>query len=224
MKKEVFAANKLLSGSYVRAINYHNTSFCDAKIVEAQMKFYQKYFSPVTKKDLEEFFITKVWKKKKPGLIISLFEGYRNNYDVAAPILEKYGFTGWFFIPTEYINTPIENQKEFAREHSIDMELDEYEDNRYALTWDEIRNLGEKHVIASHTRTHYRIKEDTTEEKMADEIINSKKELEEKLQTEIAHFCWLGGEEFNYNPVATKYVVEAGYRYLFSNSKIEKIR
>lgn len=224
MRTEIFAANKLLGGSYIRAINYHNTSFCDVKIFEAQMKFYQNHFSSVTKEDLDEFFITKIWKKEKPGLIISLFEGYRNNYDVAAALVEKYGFTGWFFIPTEYINTPVEEQKKFAGEHSIDMELDEYKDNRYALTWDEIRELDKRHVIASHTKTHYRITQNTTEEKMKDEIVNSKKELEDKLQHEISHFCWLGGEEFNYNAVSTSYVIEAGYKYLFSNAKIEKIR
>jgi peptidoglycan/xylan/chitin deacetylase (PgdA/CDA1 family) len=223
MVKEV--QEKLLRGQYVRAINYHNTHFADMNRFERELQYYQQNFSPVTLQDLDEFFITKKWKKDKPGLILSMFEAYRNNYDVALPLLEKYGFVGWYHIITDFVDTPVKQQKEFAMNHNIDIDQwDEYsQDQRYAMTWDEVRHVAKKHVICSHTRSHYRISLDTPEDVMKREIVESKNILEEKLQEEVDVFCWLGGAQFNKNPVAAELIKNAGYRYLFGNSKIHKI-
>jgi peptidoglycan/xylan/chitin deacetylase (PgdA/CDA1 family) len=215
----------LLRGQYIRAINYHNTHFADKGKLERELQYYQQNFSPVSKEDLEEFFVTKEWKKEKPGLIISMFEAYRNNYDVALPLLEKYGFTGWYHIITDFVDTPVPLQKEFAQNHSIDIDqFDEYShDGRYAMTWAEVQDVAKNHVICSHTRSHYRILLDTPEEVMKREIVESKTILEEKLQQEVDIFCWLGGAQFNHNPVAADIIKNAGYRYLFGNSKIHRI-
>ncbi|MCK1992947.1 polysaccharide deacetylase family protein [Peribacillus muralis] len=215
----------LIRGQYIRAINYHNTHVFDSDRFERELKFYQQNFSPVTQEDLDEFFVTKQWKKEKPGLILSMFEAYRNNYDVALPLLEKYGFVGWYHVITDFIDTPVKLQKEFAETHNIDNDRwDEYSiDQRYAMTWDEVRQVAKNHVICSHTRSHYRITLDTPEEVMKREIVESKHILEDKLQQDVDVFCWLGGGQFNSNPLAAEYIEKAGYHYLFGNSKIHRI-
>lgn len=217
--------NSILKGGFIQAANYHNTHGIHRNKIEKELQYFKQHFSPVSLEDLDKFYETGIWHKKKPGLIISIFEGYRNNYDIMFPLLEKYGFIGWFHIPTKFLDIPISEQKQFADDHVIEIFKDEEykDDKRYAMTWDELREIDKNHVIGSHTQTHFRVKLDTPENQIKDEIIGSKHKLEEKLQHEIEIFCWLGGEDFRCNTVASKYIGEAGYKYLFSNLKIQKL-
>lgn len=218
------AQSGIISNKYIRAINYHNTPAFSAQDFEKQLKFFKKHFSPVSVEDLDNFFDEGKWEKEKPGLIISFFDGYRNNYDVYYPLLEKYGFIGWFFIATGFVNTLPKKQKEFALKHSLVLVKDEYEDGRYALSLEEIKELDKHHVIASHTKTHTLLTLSSTEEDIKREIIESKDDLEGALNHNIDAFCWLGGEEYNHNVVASKIVLQAGYRFMFGNMKIERIK
>ncbi|MCK1992952.1 polysaccharide deacetylase family protein [Peribacillus muralis] len=213
----------LLQGGYIRVINFHNTPGFRVEEYERQLSFYREHFESVSEEDLNVFFETKKWKKPKPGLILSFYNGYRNNYDIMYPLLEKYGFIGRFFVATEFLSIPAEYQKEYAGNHTLGLINDEYDDYRQALSWDEVRELGKRHIIASHTKTHSKLMLSSTHEEMAREIIDSKQEIEEQLQREISSFAWLGGEEYASNPGAAHYLKLAGYQYLFSNLKIEKI-
>lgn len=211
---------KIFNHCYIRAINYHDTPAGTAHNFEKHLQFYRQHFSPVSLSDLNRFFESKEWWKDKPGLIISFDDGHRNNYDVAAPLLEKYGFTGWFFVPVDYINTPPKEQKEFASKHNFaplnsQTWQEGYEDGRVALSWDELRELDKKHVIGCHTRSHHRMFASTSPEQLNNEIIEAKHILEQELQHSIDIFCWCGGEKNTYSSEAARYVRRAGYRYSF---------
>ncbi|WIG81926.1 polysaccharide deacetylase family protein [Photobacterium damselae] len=199
---------------YIYAINYHNTSLKDIQQFEKQLNYYSSFFSNVSKKDLDDFLCNGVWNKDKPGLIISFDDGLRNNFDVACKILEKYNFTGWFFISVGFVDCEVSQQKKYAKEHSI-ISLDEYPDNRIAMSWDEVRYLNSHHVVGCHTMTHHRMIETTSIEKINREIKDSKTLLESKLNSEIDIFCWVGGEEFAYSKYAAQAIKDSGYKYSF---------
>ena len=61
-------------------------------------------------------------------------------------------------------------------------------------------------------------------EKIRHEVVDSKKRLEEQIQKEVSVFCWRSGEEYRKMGYTHKYFEEAGYRYVVSNLKLEKIR
>ncbi|MDZ7671578.1 MAG: polysaccharide deacetylase family protein [Halanaerobiales bacterium] len=222
MEKNKFL-NKLEHGSYIRTINYHNTPYFNRDEFEKQLKYFNKYFSSVNENDLAKFFRKKKWHKEKPGLIIAMYNGYRNNYDIMYPLLEKYGFTGWFFVPSAFINKTVNQQKQFADQHTLKLIKDEYQDGRYAINWRELREIANNHVVGSHTKTHEEIIKTSTKEEMKREIIISKKEIEKEIKQKVNSFCWLGGYRFNYNPKATHFIKKAGYKYMFGNGIIEKI-
>jgi hypothetical protein len=213
----------LVKGSYIRTINFHNTPLVKKDLYERQLAFCQPYFSSVSQADLDSFFSTGAWHKDKPGLIPVFYEGYRNNFDVAAPLAEKYGFVGWFFVPSAFPSVPVAEQRAFAEAHHIGT-VEEYEHGRIAMTWDELRELDKKHVIACHTKHHERLTPDSPDELLRQEIIESKQELEQQLGHEVSSFAWLYGSEYGVNAKADSYVREAGYRYLFSNFKIQKLK
>jgi len=197
-----------LSKNYIRAINYHGTPEKYQYNFEKQLVFYEKNFCSVNLKDLEDLLNGK-WMKKRPGLIISFDDGLKSNYDVAMPLLEKYGFTGWFFVPVGLIGTG--NCKPQDKTGSMDC--------RY-MKWEDIIKLSKHHIIGCHTLTHCRLFSNISEHKLKEEIVNSKEILEQKLNKRNDVFCWVGGEEKTYTAKAAKYIRKAGYKYSFmTNNK-----
>ena len=97
--------NRLIHGKkFIRAVNYHSTPEDFMYQFEEQMKYYNKHYSSVSKSDLNDL-LNGNWKKDKPGLIISFDDGLESNYKHAKPILEKYNFQGWFFVPSGLIGS-----------------------------------------------------------------------------------------------------------------------
>jgi len=205
----------VFSKGYIRAVHYHDTTYDSADNFEKQLQFYQHYFSPVSLKDLELFLKNKLWKKAKPGLIISFDDGLRSNYEIATPLLEKYGFIGWFFIPPGFVDTPLEAQNQFAREHDIVSDCRVSLEDRIAISWEEALELKKKHVLGCHTLTHHRMAPEDSDGTLDNEIIESKLMMEQRLNHPIDIFCWVGGEEQSYTRKAAQYIQKAGYRYSF---------
>jgi len=204
------------SNNIIRAINYHYTPFICGLNFEHHLQFYRQYFSNVSLDDLNNFYEINHWSKAKPGLLISFDDGLGSNYHIAAPLLEKYGFTGWFFIVPDFISCPEFKQEEFARAHYINYYKQEAEQMPLAMSWEEIIDLDKRgHVIGSHTKTHLRMGEKSSKDKIGEEIIQSKLILQEKLGHEIDVFAWVGGEIKHYNPKTAQCIKQAGYKYSF---------
>ncbi len=215
---DVFANNPL-----IRAVNFHNTSRAEAELYERQLSQYSQHFSAVTFNDLDRYLTTGEWHKPKPGLIISVFEGYRNSYEVLTPLIEKYGFVGWFWIITSFINSPIADQLNFAEHHDIDMLTHEYPDGRYAMTWEELRQLDKKHVIASHTRSHTLLSAlDPSVQKQ--EVIGSQEDFQKNLGHPVRAFVSLTGPAYGENAAIDRLIDQAGYDSVLSNFRIQRIK
>ena len=133
---------------------------------------------------------------------------------MAYPLLEKFGFIGWFLVPTAFISAPPKQTTKLAKEFSIGFDQ-KYEDGRIALSWNEVRELDRKHVIGCHTHTHCRMIASVSEGKMDEEIAQAKSFLEKEIQHEVPIFGWVGGEDFSYSAVAAKKIRDSGYRYAF---------
>ena len=175
-----------------------------------------------SKKELDNFLNCNAWNKPKPGLIISFDDGVRTNFEYARPILEKYNFTGWFFVPTGFIECSVNDQHQYAIDNRILIEHQFNKFERLAMSWDEVKELSEnEHVIGSHTSSHCRMFNEIDRVKLAYEIVNSKKVLEERLCKVITSFCWVGGEEYTYTSGAAEEIKRANYKFSFmTNSNI----
>ncbi len=215
----------LTNNAYIRVVNYHNTDALNKDRFETEIKYFSENFHSVSLEDLDRFFETKEWPYDKPGLIPAIFEGYRSHYDTYAPILDRYEFTGWFYIPGFFMDVEEEKQIEFCKQQRLRIStVHGYDDGRIAMNEDEIKKLSEKHVICCHTGTHYEVNENTSDEELKFEIIESKKRIEKATGKSCDVFCWLSGEEYDHCKWAHSYLKEAGYKYIVSNLKIEKIK
>lgn len=214
----------LRQGRYVRAVNFHNT-LVDEERLEPHLARLAEHFSPVLEADLDDFSATGHWPKPRPGAMAVFFEGFRDHYRVVLPLLEKYGFTAWFYVIPGFIDTPVAGQYAFARAHTLRMPQHEHDPGvRLALTWDELREIRDRgHVIACHTMTHTELTSETPEPVVRREIIDSKARLEEMLCVPIQTFAWLRGSEYGLNPRADRLLLDAGYKFLVSNFKMQRL-
>lgn len=215
--EKTLAANPL-----VRAVNFHNTSRAQKDKYERQLAHYSQFFSSVNAAELDNYLATGQWHKPKPGLIVSVYEGYRNSFDVLAPLLDQYGFIGWFFIITGFLNSKVEDQLAFAGAHRIHMETREYPDGRYAMTWDEVRKLDAKHVIASHARSHTQLSS-LTPAVAEREVVGSQEDFQKELGHKVRAFVSLTGPPYGENPSTDRHIESAGYDLVFSNFTIQRL-
>ncbi len=208
----------------IRAVNFHSTSLGQTAHYDRQLGEYARAFSSVNEDELREYLTTGAWHKAKPGLIVSVFEGYRNSYEVLTPLIEKHGFVGWYWVITGFINTAVPQQLDYAEHHDIDMLTHEYRDGRYALTWDELRRLdGKRHVIACHTRSHMLLSGMDAATRR-EEVLGSQGEFKKHLGHPVRSFVSLTGPAYGEDPTTDRLVEEAGFEFVFSNFRIQRIR
>jgi peptidoglycan/xylan/chitin deacetylase (PgdA/CDA1 family) len=200
---------------YARALNYHDVPRHLAAAFEAQLAFFAREFQAVGPGELRELHAG-AWRHPKPGLLLTFDDGLRSHADVVAPLLEKYGFPGWFNVPVGFVDTPPAEQRRFAREHQIDADArDLPDDERIALSWQDLRRLDGPHEICCHTWSHRRLGPRLTTAELQLEIARAKQRLEEGLGHAVRGFAWVGGEEWAYSREAADAIHAAGFEFSF---------
>jgi hypothetical protein len=213
-------ATRFDAGAVIRTVNFHLTPERRRAEYDRQFALYAQYFDPVTAEDLDRVMATGQWHKSKPGLILAFYNGYRNNFDVARPLLDRHGLVGWFFVVTGFVSAA--DQWSFAANHNITRGIDEAPDGRIALSWDEIAALDGSHVVASHTRTHSRASVDR--EKLWEEAGGSQHDFMHQLGHRVRAIAWNGGAAYGEHPEADQAVDAAGFQFVVSNLRIQRLR
>ena len=221
----------LAGGRYVRAVNFHATPERLAGQLEEQLSRLAAAFAPVSYEDLVRLVETGEWRHDRPGVILNFFDGFRDNFGVVAPILDRLGMVGWFFVVSGWITTPPQDQRFFARRHTIDLPYHEEDlpaDGRLALSPDELRDLSERgHVIASHTRTHVSASPGAVSglspAALEREAAASKHDLEDIVGRPVGSLAWLEGAALGANAAADEAVARAGYGLLFANHAVQRV-
>jgi peptidoglycan/xylan/chitin deacetylase (PgdA/CDA1 family) len=104
---------------------------------------------------------------------ITFDDGYRDFYQHAFPVLERYGFSATMYLPTAYIaDTPSLFK------------------GKQCLSWGEVRELQRSGIrFGSHTVTHPQL-HGLSPAQIQDEIVNSKKTIEEKTGCAVDSFAY----------------------------------
>jgi peptidoglycan/xylan/chitin deacetylase (PgdA/CDA1 family) len=206
----------------IRLLNLHNTPFSRQADLRRVLTACSRNFTTVSADLLEEYCQTGRWSGEKPGLVIAFYNGYRNNYDVAAQLLDELGLIGWFFVATDFVALPAAEQPEFCRTHTMRGLAGEYPDDRLALSPEQLLLLSRRHEVCSHTASHRIVFSDQSEPaELHREIVGSAQALAGWTGKRPAGFCWLGGEQSDQCPATHPYLATAGYRFLFGSRSIE---
>ena len=196
---------------YIRVINYHGIPANQRENFEAQIRYYLSRFVPATLEDLTAL-LDGFWPYPKPGIILSFDDGLRNHFSVAAPILEKYGFKGLFFIPPGFVDQPATTVRAFSQRNRID--------GSEALTVEEVEYLSKHHVIGSHSYHHVRLEARLNSQEVDCEVVKSRARLEEMTSTRVVSFAWVGGENWSYGPGTARAIKSAGYQFAFAGNSL----
>jgi peptidoglycan/xylan/chitin deacetylase (PgdA/CDA1 family) len=142
------------------------------------------------------------WRRNEKNIpakcaLISVDDGYLSGYEVARPILKKFGYPWTAFIYTKYVNS-----------------------GGKSMSWEQLAELRDEGVeIGSHTISHINLRNAQGKNPAAyeawlrDEIIQSKKILEQKLGIKCSVFAYPEGR---YSPKVLDVIKEAGYEAAFT--------
>jgi peptidoglycan/xylan/chitin deacetylase (PgdA/CDA1 family) len=130
----------------------------------------------------------------KKAVMISIDDGYRSAYEVAYPILKKYGFTATLFIYIDYVGV-----------------------SSQAITWDQLRELKrEGFTIGSHSIAHSDLSKQKKDEdkkaylaRLKREIFQSKQIIDEQLGQDTLIFAYPFGRQ---DETVASLVRRAGYK------------
>jgi hypothetical protein len=215
----------IAAGRFIRVVNYHNTPASAAAELREELAGFADRFESLTLDDLDQFFATGTWRSDRPGFVPVFYEGYRNSAEVAAPICDELGLTGWFPICTAFVDCPVAEQEVFARSHYIGLVADDLErpGERIAMSWDEIATLSARHVVTPHTAAHVGINDTVSDEDLEREVIEPKRRMDAVTGQSAPAFAWLHGTRWGMSARHDAAVQAAGYRYLISNTMIHRI-
>lgn len=213
----------LEEGRWLTVVNYHNTPASAAEILARDIAAYGRHYAPVTVPSLAELFAHGTWSGERPPIIPVFYEGYRNNYEYAAAACETAGLVAWFFLITDFLNTPPPGQVDFARTHNIGLAEEELQRDRIAMTWAEAAELSEHHVVTSHTATHSPAHRLRRPEDFDAEIVEPTLQVERVTGQQSPAHAWLYGSGLGVSPEHDIALHRAGYRWCFGNLAIDDV-
>lgn len=123
---------------------------------------------------------------KRNKVVITLDDGYQDNFEYAYPVFKKSGFPAVIFLPTDYMG------------------------RKGHLNWGQIRLMSKDKIsFGGHTKTHLYLGSENNDKILREEIAGSKKAIEQEVGAPADYFCYpIGG----FNARAKEIVKEAGYK------------
>jgi peptidoglycan/xylan/chitin deacetylase (PgdA/CDA1 family) len=166
-----------------------------------QMWYLRKYCNVISLQDVYDIYVGKkeMKRSRRPQVVITIDDGYRDNYQNAYPILSKFGLPATIFLVTGFIGTD-KKLPRYQNMPSPDM-----------LNWDEVRTMNNGYIkFCPHTESHSHLPELGYLEQIK-EVKNSMDALVKNLSAERESFIfsYTYGE---YNKVTLDVLRELGMK------------
>lgn len=210
--ENIYARNYVLTKKYeIPVIMYHRVIRDKSEggvhgiyVTESQFEKHLKYlkqkgFETITFKDLLNNKYKDRFNKGKKQIILTFDDGYTDNYNYAFPLLKKYGFKCVIYLLSHLNYNKWDVEVKENPEHKFDL-----------MDMSMIKEMEEYGIeFGGHTKTHPKLA--TLPIEIAqEEILTSKKVLEEKLGHALISFAYPYG---NLNEDVKKTVKNSGYNF-----------
>jgi peptidoglycan/xylan/chitin deacetylase (PgdA/CDA1 family) len=170
-----------------------------------QVRFLKKHYRIATLNEAVEALEAK--RVKEPMVVLTMDDGYRENFLCLRAVTEEEGIPVSLFISTDYMSA------DHGFEHDKKWKLDSF----LPLTWEQLKYMSRTGFeIGSHTRSHFDCGS-TDRAALEREIVGSKIDLERQLGQPIEYFAFPWGKPENMSPEAVQ-LAQKTYAYFFSAS------
>lgn len=155
----------------------------DSRTFESYCQFFKRFFNVVPLAELVETLHAR--RAPHRALAITFDDGYRDNFQYAAPILERLGLPATFFVVSRWIGTSV--VPFWDRDRGVQYPW---------MTWDQLHQLHRGGFsIGAHTRTHVDLGAVSGDDAQQ-EIAGAREDLEQALGTAVQTFAYpFGGRE-----------------------------
>jgi peptidoglycan/xylan/chitin deacetylase (PgdA/CDA1 family) len=171
----------------------------NVRTFESYCRFFRRHFRVVSLGDLVDRLERGLPLNRE--LAVTFDDGYRDNFENAAPVLERLSLPATFFVVTQWIGTDI--VPSWDREDGVCYPW---------MTWDQVRSLHRKGFeIGAHTRTHADLGL-VTDLEARGEILGARRELESQQIAPIELFAYPYGRRNNLTDPNRDLVRAAGFR------------
>jgi peptidoglycan/xylan/chitin deacetylase (PgdA/CDA1 family) len=166
---------------------------------ERYCRFFGQHFRVVSLLDLVERLERRQTLNRE--LAITFDDGYRDNYENAAPVLEKLSLPATFFIVTRWMGSDVIPLWNRVAKVSYPW-----------MNWEQVRSLHRRGFdIGAHTRTHVDLGR-VEESQAREEIVGARRELERQLEAPVQLFAYPYGRQDNLADSSREIVRDAGFR------------
>jgi len=166
---------------------------------ERYCRFFQQHFRVVALPDL----VTRLERRERlqRELVITFDDGYLDNYENAAPILERYSLPATFFVVTEWMGSSVVPWWDHDRGVTPKW-----------MTWEHVRSLHRRGFdIGGHTVSHADLGAVSGPEAVR-EILGSRAELASRLSSPVPSFAYPYGGRHNVTELNRTLIRDAGFR------------
>jgi peptidoglycan/xylan/chitin deacetylase (PgdA/CDA1 family) len=136
------------------------------------------------------------------SVLLTFDDGYRSMAEMAKDVLQRFGFPGVVFVPTDFI----------GKTNSFDREV---EPEEAICDWSDLRALEEAGIhVESHGASHRKFSALNAAERR-EELVRSKRVLEAKLGRRVSAFAFPYGDSGTDGESTRRELAEAGYEVAF---------
>ena len=155
-------------------------------IFEAQLQYLKDHgYTAISFDAFMDYLLNAVPLPEKP-VVLTLDDGWENQYTYAFPLIKKYGMSATFFIFTNAMG------------------------HKHFLTWEQVKDMADSGMeIGGHTQSHPYLVKISDPKKLVAEIAGGKKIIESHIGREITVFAYPFGQ---YDDAVVAAVKGAGYR------------
>jgi peptidoglycan/xylan/chitin deacetylase (PgdA/CDA1 family) len=212
-------------GQYPRmlVVEMHETPERDELLLRRQLEWASRHFTFV---DLATF--DRLWQhyrtnpraagisNAKPPLLFTFDDGRRNNYAIAAPLLESFGTRGVFFVVPQFVQCNPQEARQFYYSRIDTRQLPQSlpEEDTCSMTPSQIADLARRgHSVGNHTYSHVNLAT-LPEGQVHHEIVDSAEQIAAWAGKPVDAFAWTFSWD-SITPAAWK-VIQQHHRFCFA--------
>jgi len=203
----------------LRVITFHNILREEHDKFFNLIQYLKKNWNIITPDQFKNIINSKEIKISKKNILITFDDAFKSQKIVTEKFLDPLNIKALFFIVSDFVKISSQDEahkfikENFFKSQNKDNKIDLESNN---MTLEDIRYLVSKgHTIGGHTKTHKQLSKIKNKNSLIEEIIESKKFLENQIEIKIEDFAYTFGDLASIDKASVDIIMK-NFNYLYS--------